>query len=296
MPFIRHRRTARGSSHQLMETYREGGKVKQRVLANLGRHPTLEEALLNARERVVELERRLVGIEQRRHPRGGSRYYKSWQKQIADARQRLEDGEAHLQKLEAVVSQNFPTAGRSLTLHPPEAAETGPSGNRLNTAQAAPKLTALADNGLSGLQNAILRLALEHRGEDTRGVDVSRAEILVEVWGWEPHRRLRLPTGGIAPSGRTKFDTATIGAKEYRSAQASLSRALTRLYKRDLITFHGGDGNVGSGIALSHAGWLMAQRLAYPVARQVDDDEAVQHAGQDVAEASGMSELLSAVR
>jgi len=41
MAFIRQR----GNSHQLIETYREGGTVKQRILANLGPHRTLEDAI-----------------------------------------------------------------------------------------------------------------------------------------------------------------------------------------------------------------------------------------------------------
>ena len=40
MAFIR----KRGNSHQLIETYREDGKVKQRVLANLGPFDNIEEA------------------------------------------------------------------------------------------------------------------------------------------------------------------------------------------------------------------------------------------------------------
>ncbi len=55
MAFIRHRRTACGSSHQVVETYREGGKVKQRVLANLGPYPTIEEALRETRQSVESL-------------------------------------------------------------------------------------------------------------------------------------------------------------------------------------------------------------------------------------------------
>jgi hypothetical protein len=43
--FIRRRRSTKHVSHQIIETYREGGKVKQRVIYNLGRHPTIEEAL-----------------------------------------------------------------------------------------------------------------------------------------------------------------------------------------------------------------------------------------------------------
>jgi hypothetical protein len=41
MAFIR----TRGNSHQLIETYREDGKVRQRILANLGPHRTLEDAI-----------------------------------------------------------------------------------------------------------------------------------------------------------------------------------------------------------------------------------------------------------
>jgi hypothetical protein len=52
-------------SYQVIETYREDGKVKQRVLANLGCNPTPEEALsefrkelMVTREVVEELERK----------------------------------------------------------------------------------------------------------------------------------------------------------------------------------------------------------------------------------------------
>jgi hypothetical protein len=42
--FIRTRRSNRQLSRQVIETYREDGKVKQRVLANLGPRDTIEEA------------------------------------------------------------------------------------------------------------------------------------------------------------------------------------------------------------------------------------------------------------
>ena len=50
MTFIRKRRTTtwKGKdyfSHQLIETYRDGGKVKQRILANFGAWSTAAEAL-----------------------------------------------------------------------------------------------------------------------------------------------------------------------------------------------------------------------------------------------------------
>ena len=41
MSFIR----KRGNSHQIIETYRDGGKVKQRIIANLGPVTTPEEAI-----------------------------------------------------------------------------------------------------------------------------------------------------------------------------------------------------------------------------------------------------------
>jgi hypothetical protein len=44
--FIRKRRSsARADSYQMVETYRENGRVRQRVLANLGPHSTIEGAL-----------------------------------------------------------------------------------------------------------------------------------------------------------------------------------------------------------------------------------------------------------
>jgi hypothetical protein len=42
--------------YQLVQTFREGGKVKQRV-ASLGEHPTVEEALHAFRQRVASLEK-----------------------------------------------------------------------------------------------------------------------------------------------------------------------------------------------------------------------------------------------
>ena len=55
MAFIRCRtsktqRYGETRSHQLIETYREDGKVKQRVLANLGDRPTVDEALEHVRK------------------------------------------------------------------------------------------------------------------------------------------------------------------------------------------------------------------------------------------------------
>ena len=72
MAFIRKRISPTGRrtlSYQLIETYREGGKVKQRVLANLGRCSTVEEALEDTR-RHLELAARCLSE--------GKRYLRRW--------------------------------------------------------------------------------------------------------------------------------------------------------------------------------------------------------------------------
>ncbi len=59
MAFIRKRISPTGRrtpSYQVIETYREGGKVKQRVLANLGRFSTVEEALEDTRWYLEQVE------------------------------------------------------------------------------------------------------------------------------------------------------------------------------------------------------------------------------------------------
>ena len=48
------------TSYQVVETYRDGGKVKLRVLANLGRHTTVEAALDEARQLVARGEQALA--------------------------------------------------------------------------------------------------------------------------------------------------------------------------------------------------------------------------------------------
>jgi Mn-dependent DtxR family transcriptional regulator len=60
-----------------------------------------------------------------------------------------------------------------------------------------------------------------------------------------------------------RFDTrSVIDKKAYNSANASLSRALTRLAKRGLIEFHrGAIWAYGGGITLTASGLKMAERL-----------------------------------
>jgi hypothetical protein len=55
MAFIRRKDTG---GYFLVESYREGGRVKQRVLASLGQSPTLAEAAAEWRERAKQYEQR----------------------------------------------------------------------------------------------------------------------------------------------------------------------------------------------------------------------------------------------
>ena len=109
MSFIRCRtsKTQRGGetkSYQLIKTYRDSGKVRQRVLANLGSHPTVEEALEHTRT-AVEWTRGALARREARGPRGGGRMVRSFERDLAWWRARLEREEVQLRALEAVVSE-----------------------------------------------------------------------------------------------------------------------------------------------------------------------------------------------
>jgi hypothetical protein len=54
--FVRTKRVDGGEYFQLVENYRDGGKVRQRVLAHLGRYPTVEAAIEES-ERGLEWQR-----------------------------------------------------------------------------------------------------------------------------------------------------------------------------------------------------------------------------------------------
>ncbi len=108
MAFIRERSSPtsrRTPSYQVIETYREGGKVKQRVLANLGRFPTVGKALDHCRESLASSERGLARQEQR-GPRGGGRYVLSHRKALDWYGREIEKKREHLRRLEAVVSES----------------------------------------------------------------------------------------------------------------------------------------------------------------------------------------------
>ena len=103
--------------------------------------------------------------------------------------------------------------------------------------------------GLSELQRAILALAyrnrldrLEHAktGDEvyTRGVysiDLYYAEVLREHFGWEVRGYSWRPERESRPCWGQSFSMREIGERRYRSAQASLSRAVLRLEARGLV-------------------------------------------------------------
>jgi hypothetical protein len=113
MAFIRKRlsstcRYGETYTHQLIETYRDHGKVKQRVLANLGRSTSVEEALAIARENLDFWQRRPAS-----GPRGPNWYTGARRRLRAKAEARHRDErtrdvaryQAQVDALESVVSR-----------------------------------------------------------------------------------------------------------------------------------------------------------------------------------------------
>jgi hypothetical protein len=136
----------------------------------------------------------------------------------------------------------------------------------------------LINHWLSGLQIAILRTAYNKRVPGARGADVSHAELLAEIWGWKPSRDLRWTKEAVKPYrgdreqryqvGDTRASCDTHGAFNHippyqrRAARASLSRALTRLEQRMLISFVSGTiGTYGGGLVLTPHGEQIARSL-----------------------------------
>jgi hypothetical protein len=135
----------------------------------------------------------------------------------------------------------------------------------------------LINHWLSGLQVAILRTAYSKRVPGARGCDVSQPELLAEIWGWEPAYELRWAeedvepyreeseqryrVGDTRPSDRTHGAFNHIPRHKRRAARASLSRALTRLEKRMLISFVDGNGYYSGGLVLTPHGEQLARDL-----------------------------------
>lgn len=132
----------------------------------------------------------------------------------------------------------------------------------------------LINHRLSGLQAAILVAALTKRVEGGRGCDVSRAELLAEIWGWKSQCAFRWTAensknnkncraGDTRPEMHTRGSFSHIPPYMRRRASASLSRALSRLEKRSLISFVGGTwGTYSGGPVLTPQGEQVANRLA----------------------------------
>ena len=85
----------------------------------------------------------------------------------------------------------------------------------------------------------------------------------------EANRFLDFRAGDPVPSGDNYGMFPDIPRREYRSARASLSRALTRLNKRGLTDFVWGNGYYSGGPVLTPAGEKIARLLAYPTVRRI---------------------------
>jgi hypothetical protein len=115
MAFIRGRRTGNLEwdgqrlvemirSYQVIETYREGGKVRQRVLANLGPYRAVDEALIGLKEHVARCEERLAFCEE--EARASWRARREWNYSIKMAEVELQRYRGKLARLEADISQH----------------------------------------------------------------------------------------------------------------------------------------------------------------------------------------------
>jgi hypothetical protein len=85
-------------------------------------------------------------------------------------------------------------------------------------------------------------------------------EVLVDHFGWMPWDDYRWRSNKRSP-GHWKFSREQIGHKKYASAQASLSRAITRLEDRGLVGVFCGVRSRWSGIELTEHGARVAREL-----------------------------------
>jgi hypothetical protein len=112
--------------------------------------------------------------------------------------------------------------------------------------------------GLSQLQQAILALAYRKRRERsakvaetepgshdhavlTQGVgsvDLYFPEILHELYGFEVRSVWWDPERGERPTWGQNFNRRAIGERRYHSAQAAISRAVSRLEARGMVVYH----------------------------------------------------------
>ena len=98
--------------------------------------------------------------------------------------------------------------------------------------------------GISDLQSWILLLCLDSRFLSTQ-------EILVAWRDWKP--------------AEWGSKIGTVGAGEYNVGHASLSRTITRLWRRGLVVIWKNLTNSATGITLTDAGKALAQAISEEV-------------------------------
>jgi hypothetical protein len=107
MAFIRKRISPsrrKTPSYQLIETYREDGKVKQRVLANLGRHSTPERAMKEYGTQLDEIRQQIGELEASRPSESGNSSRKSHDRKLQGLQKLYARQLREAKKLEAAVS------------------------------------------------------------------------------------------------------------------------------------------------------------------------------------------------
>src|SRR3712207_4201325 len=111
----------------------------------------------------------------------------------------------------------------------------------------------------SALQRAILLAALRGRARARTGskaahqpgADATFAEIQAKVRGWEPQST---PAGASEGDRRPRFSRAAIGPDRHDAAKVSLSKSVTRLEERGLVTRVARAVGRGAGVILTDAG------------------------------------------
>jgi hypothetical protein len=113
--FTRTKKQGARTYYQLVESYREDGKVRQRMLAHLGHYPSLEAAI----EGYSAAAARARHYESTFHLRGQSGPKRQmWLTYSADAGRRAEYLEAKAESLRACSAQLSPAGGRILGTTP----------------------------------------------------------------------------------------------------------------------------------------------------------------------------------
>ena len=219
MAFIRCRQSNRAKSYQFVETYREDGKVKQRVLANLGPHPTVELALENACCCVARAERYVEHCKHGWTRRGRPVH----PKHLLNAEKDLARHRHDLERLEAVVSE---TSRRRDVVDTTPSMKLRRSVVRLDKSRSETNLTA----HLSGLQAEILKTMLLKRVPGARGCDASQTELRGEIWGWNPRRKVRCP--------RKTRPTVLLTFEPVIQCRAVITTACFRTYHAESIALH----------------------------------------------------------